>query len=177
MARYGKVTFTTSYVVDLDDQEMIDEAVEMVAADVREAFLHNEIESFVKIAPDASASEQDISECLLDWRATKNTGKTLSAVLNVDREEVEYCELACRQGGDFCKDEAIFDREVALGDCRFAVRCVASNRPAVDPAWTEGVLFDARGHQVGCTPVGDSFVGEYEIEYGGTLYCVSVRQN
>lgn len=33
-----------------------------------------------------------------------------------------------------------------------------------EPCWTQGILFDADGYELGFTEVGDSFTGEYVLE-------------
>lgn len=68
MARYGRVTFSISYVVDLDDEEMIDEAREMVAEDVRDAIRHHEASAWIEVEPDAQATEDDIHDYLIEQR-------------------------------------------------------------------------------------------------------------
>jgi hypothetical protein len=68
MARYGRVTFSISYVVDLDDAEMVDEAREMVAQDVRDAIRHGEDSSYIDVEQDATATETDIHDILIEWR-------------------------------------------------------------------------------------------------------------
>ncbi len=68
MARYGRVTFSISYVVDLDDAEMIDEARGMVAEDVRDSIRHGDDSAYIDVEPDASATEADIHDCLIEWR-------------------------------------------------------------------------------------------------------------
>ena len=68
MARYGRVTFSISYVVDLDDEEMIDEAREMVAEDVAAAIRHTELDAWIDVEHDADATEADIVDYLLESR-------------------------------------------------------------------------------------------------------------
>ncbi len=68
MARYGRVTFSISCVVDLDDAEMIDEARELVAQDVADAIRHGADSPYVDVEPDATATEADIHDCLIEWR-------------------------------------------------------------------------------------------------------------
>lgn len=73
MARYGRVTFSVSYVVDMDDAEMIDEAREMLAEDICDAVSVGEaIRS--KVIPDPDATEADIHETLIHWRDERLAG-------------------------------------------------------------------------------------------------------
>ena len=66
MARYGRVRFSISYVVDLDDAEMIGEAVEMVAEDVQDAIRYGEVSAYIETEPDAAATEADIHDYLIE---------------------------------------------------------------------------------------------------------------
>jgi len=68
MARYGRVSFSISYVVDLDDPEMIDEAREMLAEDVQDAIRYGEVSAYIETEPDAAATEADISDYLIERR-------------------------------------------------------------------------------------------------------------
>jgi hypothetical protein len=68
MARYGRVTFSISYVVDLDDEEMVYEAKDMVAEDVQSAIMHGEVMAYIKAEPDATATEADIHDYLIECR-------------------------------------------------------------------------------------------------------------
>jgi hypothetical protein len=67
MARYGRVTFSISYVVDLDDAEMIDEAMEMVQEDVRDSVRHDGVSVCLETEPDG-LSEDDIHDYLIEQR-------------------------------------------------------------------------------------------------------------
>ena len=79
MARYGRVSFSISYVVDLDDAEMIDEAMEMVAEDVQDAIRYGEVSAYIETEPDAAATEADIHDYLIERRDDRL------------REEAESC--------------------------------------------------------------------------------------
>jgi len=68
MARYGRVTFSVSYVVDLDDEEMVDEAREMLAEDVQDVIRYRESWAAIDVAPDATATEADIHDYLIERR-------------------------------------------------------------------------------------------------------------
>lgn len=71
--RLGRVYFRASYVVDLDNQDMVDEAKECVFEDVCNAVKFDEIgESIIVGEPDPKLTEADIPEFL-----TEMTGKGL----------------------------------------------------------------------------------------------------
>lgn len=63
MARYGRVSLSFSYVVDLDDPEMIDEAREMLAEDVQDVSW-----AAIEVKPDETATEDDIFDYLIERR-------------------------------------------------------------------------------------------------------------
>ena len=65
---------------------------------------------------------------------------------------------------DTGRGEVIFDREVVFSDGnRMAVQVVASNEPSEEPCWSQGVLFDSKGNELGCTDVGESLLGEFIV--------------
>lgn len=68
MARYGRVTFSISYVVDLDDAEMVDEARVLVAEDVAAALRHTELDAWIDVEKDRDATEGDIIDYLIESR-------------------------------------------------------------------------------------------------------------
>lgn len=72
MPRLGRVTYTVSYVVDLDNRDMVDEAKQCVFEDVMNAVKYDEVAHWIKVedAPDADPS--DIPEFLLG----QNDGET-----------------------------------------------------------------------------------------------------
>lgn len=71
MARYGRVTFSISYVVDLDDPEMIADAKDAIAEDAESAVRHGEVFDSCKVSPDDDATEQEIHDFLIDSRADR----------------------------------------------------------------------------------------------------------
>lgn len=76
----------------------------------------------------------------------------------------ELTRMCNEPDADNGRDEIVFDHEVNFpGGIRFAVQVIASTEPAEEPCWTQGVLFVAHGNEIGCTEVGDSFLGEYTI--------------
>jgi hypothetical protein len=79
MARYGRVSFSISYVVDLDDAEMIDEAREMLAGDVQDVIRYRDSWAAIEVKPDETATEADIHDYLIERRDDRL------------REEAESC--------------------------------------------------------------------------------------
>lgn len=70
--------------------------------------------------------------------------------------------------------EVIFDNEVVFPNgFRMAIQVIAAETEG-ETAWTQGVLFDEDGNELGCTDVGESFLGEYCVNYDGTEYIVNV---
>lgn len=65
MANYGKVEFTVSYVVDLDDKDMVEDARQCVFEDVMNAVKYDEVANQIKVKADPAAKPEDIPEFLL----------------------------------------------------------------------------------------------------------------
>ena len=66
----------------------------------------------------------------------------------------------------------IFDDEVHFLDKHFMViQVVASKEPDKEPAWTQGILFNAQGRECGITPQTEEFLGTYQVGN----YCVTVE--
>lgn len=65
MPRLGRVEFHCSYVVDLDDPDMVDGAREAVCEDVYNAVRFDEVEQWVDVFEDNDADPADIPEFLL----------------------------------------------------------------------------------------------------------------
>ena len=67
-----------------------------------------------------------------------------------------------------------FDEEVVFGDRkRMAIQVIASESDD-ETGWSQGVLFDAAGHELGTTDVGESFLGEFTVADEGVNYTVKV---
>jgi hypothetical protein len=45
-----------------------------------------------------------------------------------------------------------------------AIQVIASETPDEEECWTQGVLFNPAGLELGCTDVGESFLGEYQVD-------------
>ena len=63
--KLGRIT-VPGYVVDLDDQNMIDEAKDCLAEDICNAVKYNELHSYLKVIEAPEASENDIPDFLTE---------------------------------------------------------------------------------------------------------------
>jgi len=87
---------------------------------------------------------------------------------------------------NFCKqplqeipiqDGQEFDREYVFPNgMRMAIQVCYPNT-SDEACWTQGVLFSPDGIEVGCTDVGDSFLGEYLVPYEDDDYEVTVASH
>jgi hypothetical protein len=65
--RLGKITFDLEYVVDLDNEEMVEYAKNCIYEDVMSAMKYNEIQNYIKVGDeDKSLTEDDIPAFLTD---------------------------------------------------------------------------------------------------------------
>jgi hypothetical protein len=60
----GKVVISMGYVVDLDNQTMVEEAKVCLLEDINDAFKYNELQDHIEIIKDSKAKESDIPEFL-----------------------------------------------------------------------------------------------------------------
>ena len=70
--KLGKVKFETEYVVDLDNEDMIDEAKNALYEDLMNVYKYNELYNHIEVTEqDETLKESDIPEFLLendeDW--------------------------------------------------------------------------------------------------------------
>lgn len=75
-------------------------------------------------------------------------------------------------------DEVLFDKEYKFDDgVRLALRICSSRTFYNDPSniWTEGILFNRFGEEIGLTDVGDSVYGEYLFFVDGDEYHAIVK--
>lgn len=91
-------------------------------------------------------------------------------------DTLDRLEELCRGPATGCgRDETVFDREVTFDDgCRMAIQVVAPNEPETESCWTQGVLFDKGGAEIGLTEPGEGVGGEYRVETEGGFYTVVV---
>jgi len=95
--------------------------------------------------------------------------------MQVKASDGRQLEQACREPlADCARDEILFDQEVKfVNGNRMAIQVIASGN-AEETAWTQGVVFDADGNELGCTDVGESFAGEYCVMDDGDEYVCNV---
>lgn len=62
----GRVYFQLNYVVDLDNQNMVEHAKTALWEDIMSMFKYNEIHNCIGVKKDSKAKEKDIPEFLLD---------------------------------------------------------------------------------------------------------------
>lgn len=99
----------------------------------------------------------------------------ITKTLTVSPSTFDMMEAALAAGTmveDAGRDEVLFCRTVDFGDVQMDIKVVNSE----DGPWTEGVLFQPSGDQLGCTEVGESFGGEYIVPDGEKEYCVIVER-
>jgi len=79
-----------------------------------------------------------------------------------DRLE-DMCDSPCQDTG---RGEVLFDKDLAIGNGRFAsVQVIASLDPDVEPAWSQVVVFDEQtGAELDFSEPSDSFYGEYVFD-------------
>lgn len=66
MKKLGRVEFKISYVIDLENEDMIDEAKQCVYEDIMNAMKYNEVAENIDVIDDPSAKVEDIAEFLLE---------------------------------------------------------------------------------------------------------------
>ena len=166
MARYGRVTFSISYVVDLDDAEMVDEAREMIVEDIQDSFRYRDSWAAIDVQPDATATEEDIADFLIERRDDRRKEREHAATLAIDHEQAARLQALLDGPATDCgRDECIFDREVVFSDGRrMAIQVIAPNAVETDSCWCQGVLFGPEGAELGCTEPGDTLTGEYRVD-------------
>lgn len=67
MPRLGRVVFDLGYVVDLDDEEMVEDAKVCILEDIYNATKYGELPQYIEIQPAPDAKEEDIPEFLLAY--------------------------------------------------------------------------------------------------------------
>ena len=85
--------------------------------------------------------------------------------MEVEKEKGQELEKFCHVPPKDCgRGEAIFDQEFVFPNgMRMAIQVITSEEPDTETCWTQGVLFDKDGNELGCTDVGETFLGEYQI--------------
>jgi hypothetical protein len=102
----------------------------------------------------------------------------MQGTLIVDQSKYNYLEDLCSTPhSDIEKDKVIYDNEYQFPNhYRMVVQVVSPLSPAEESCWTQGVLFDENGNELGSTDVGESFGGEYCVSYEGQDYVVTVAR-
>lgn len=105
--------------------------------------------------------------------------------LQLDTETVEYLEHLCQYEPQSL-DECFTDREPSINftvkfpnDYQMDIKCcgVDYEEGGSNTAWTEAVLFNENGCEVGFTEPEDSILGEFWIERDNINYTVEVVAN
>lgn len=96
--------------------------------------------------------------------------------MKVDTEVAVEMERLCRKAdSSISKDCTQFDREFKFPNgFRMAVQVCSTLDPSEESCWTQGVMFDKIGNELGMTEVGESFLGEYCVMFDGDEYEVNV---
>lgn len=94
----------------------------------------------------------------------------------VDSDVASQMQMYCEESfSDYKKDGVEWDKEVTFSNgFRMAVQVCGPNDVGLEPCWTQGVLFDPNGNEVGCTPPGDDFLGEYMVWDNDDEYVANV---
>ena len=98
--------------------------------------------------------------------------------MQLTQEEAErYRQLCSSPDASVGRGEVIFDREHKFTNgLRMAIQVIGSAEPEDEPCWTQGVLYDIDGSELGCTDVGESLLGDFTVEHNGTEYTVTVSE-
>ena len=64
--KMGRVVFDIGYVVDLDNQDMVDHATQCVYEDVMNAIKYDEVGAWINTVEDATLDPEAIPEFLLE---------------------------------------------------------------------------------------------------------------
>ena len=67
--RLGRVCIEHSYIVDLDNQDMVDEAKDALFTDIMSAHNYQELGQMIKVVNAPDADEGDIPEFLMEEEA------------------------------------------------------------------------------------------------------------
>lgn len=72
MPRLGRVVFDLGYVVDLDNDAMVEDAKTCVIEDIHNAIKYGELEQYLEIREDPDAKVEDIPEFLTQTEEADN---------------------------------------------------------------------------------------------------------
>lgn len=117
------------------------------------------------------------------WDEKAINGQKFEATLEVEQDRLAGLRKLCQDGSaceDLGKDEVPFDEEVKFPNgMRMAVQVCSALRSHLEPrepCWTQGVLFDPNGNELGCTDCGESVEGEFCVSHGIDDYVVTVKE-
>lgn len=101
--------------------------------------------------------------------------KVCRSEIAVPMGELSKLESLCDGPAADCgRDEIVFDKEATFPDGRrMAIQVIAPNDLS-DGCWTQGVLFDADGNELGATEVGECVAGEYIVDCDEFSYITTV---
>ena len=96
--------------------------------------------------------------------------------VTITRKQAEFIARAMSEEPLLGEDEAI------TNTCRFKdgmemdVKCcgVQPEEGSDNLAWSEAVLFNEMGGEVARTDASDEYIGAWEVEYDGNIYCATV---
>lgn len=99
--------------------------------------------------------------------------------MTMPADTLEKYQQLCRGPATDCgRDECIFDELVPIGESMvMAIQVIAPSEPGEGGCWTQGVLFDGVGSEMGCTEPLDTLAGEYRVEHDGDVYAVRVTDD
>jgi len=92
-----------------------------------------------------------------------------------EMERICRCEC-CDTKSDAPEFDTEFDREIEFPNgLRMAIQVLGAGLGG--RAWTQGILFDPEGYEIGCTNIGKAFGGEYRIDnWDKESYVVNVKK-
>lgn len=102
------------------------------------------------------------------------TVQKMQGELFVTQDEFQRLQVCCVEGYIGHSDKGYeYDAEYVFPNgLRMAIQVCRSRG---ESCWTQGVLFDGNGCELGCDSVGDSLSGAFEIEYDECIYSVEVK--
>jgi len=99
-------------------------------------------------------------------------------VANEEANKINYYlhHIPANESECMGEDETIVNTAKFENGYQLDIKCcgVQFHAGEVNTAWTEAVLFDKNGTELYCSEVSDAYFGDWEIEYDGDTYFVSV---
>ena len=94
--------------------------------------------------------------------------------LEISKAESEVIDryLAAMDDEDYQGEDATIRHTAVFPDGKqMDIKCCGCQD---EPSWTEAVLFDNHGFELCCSDVCDEYLGDWELEYAGVTYSVTV---